>query len=29
MNMKVDEDNGKAEGMVNGGYRKVRKFSSN
>ena len=29
MNMKVDEENGKAAGMVNGRYRKVRRFSIN
>ena len=29
MNIKVDEDNGKALGMVNGRYRKVQRFSRN
>ena len=29
MNIMVDEDNGKAVGMVNGRYRKVRRFSRN
>ena len=29
MNTKVDEDNSKATGMVNGGYLKVRQFSNN
>ena len=29
MTMKVDEDNGKSEGMVNGWDRKVWQFSSN
>ena len=29
MNMKVDVDNGKSAGMVNGRNRKVRRFSSN
>ena len=29
MNMKVDKNNSKYEGMVNGQYRKVWRFSSN
>ena len=29
MNMKVDEENGKAAGMVNGQYQNVCKFSIN
>ena len=29
INLKVDEDNGKAVGMVNGGTRKVQRFSRN
>ena len=29
MNTKVDEDNGKATGTVNGRYRNIRRFSSN
>ena len=29
MKMRVDEDNGKAPGMVNGRYQKVWRFSSN
>ena len=29
MNMKVEKDNGKALGIVNGHYQKYRRFSSN